>query len=126
MSTAFMIQDPRMTVAVTVSTAGVSEIVDQYGYRPASVDMSTAWTTAGMSFLGGNDTATMFPVYNSTAELTLSSALAIANISIAFTQDFSKSLGAHRFFQVRSGTSTAQSTQAAGRALSITFVPLQA
>ena len=42
MSTAFMIQDPRMTVAVTVSSAGISEIVDQYGYRPASVDMSTA------------------------------------------------------------------------------------
>ena len=124
MSTSAQIQDPRWTAAVTVSTAGVSEIVNQEGYRPACVDMSTAWTTAGMTFLGGNDTAAMFPLYNSTVELSLSSALVLPNISIAFTQDFSKSLGAHRYVQVRSGTSTAQSTQAAGRALSITFVPL--
>jgi hypothetical protein len=123
MSTSFQVQDHRVTVTATVSTAGLSSVIDQFGYRPVAIDMSTAWTTGPISFLGGNDTAAMLSVYDSTAELSLSSAIALANVTLAFKQDFSQSLGAHRYIQVRSGLAAGASTQAAARTLTLVYIP---
>jgi len=123
LSTAFQIQDHRITVVTSVSTAGLSSVIDQMGYRPVAIDMSTAWTTAPISFLGGNDTTTLLSVYDSTAELSMSPAIVLANVTLAFKQDFSESLGAHRYIQVRSGLAAGASTQAAARTLTLVYIP---
>jgi hypothetical protein len=123
MSSSFQVQDHRVTVTATVSTAGLSSVIDQFGYRPVAIDMSTAWTTGPISFLGGNDTAAMLSVYDSTAELSLSSAIALANVTLAFKQDFSQALRAHRYSQVRSGLAAGASTQAAARTLTLVYIP---
>ena len=126
MSTSVMIQDPRWTSTYTVSTAAAATgpIIDQGGYKLAAIDMSTAWTTGAITFLGGNDTAAMYSIYNDTAEVSISSVLAATLGSIALRADVQAALGAHRYIQLRSGTSTAVSTQSTTRALTLTFVPL--
>lgn len=115
---------PRISTSVTVSTAGLSDIIDLAGYRVAAIDMSTAWTAVPLTFLGGNSTGTMVALWDDGGtEIQLSSATALANRSLVPRSDMALALMSHRYLQLRSGLSTAQSTQGAARVIGLTLVP---
>ena len=124
---ALEVQNPRQTLTVTVSTAatGLSDIVDLLGYRPASIDMSTAWTAAHLTFRGGNDTVTLRSLFDDGGtEIQCSTSTVIADRSLVLRSDISLALMAHRFLQFRSGLSTAAVVQSTTRALTLVLVPV--
>lgn len=116
--------NPRLSTSVVISTAGTSDILDLAGYRIAGITMSTAWTSAALSFLGGNTTAALFELYTSTAQVTISTGLIKPSRSFAPVADFAAALAAQRYVQLRSGT-TAASTQAAARTIALTLLPVR-
>lgn len=115
MSTAQYIQDPRVSIAITISSgASVSSGIALMGYQPvALVVANSTWSSAAVSFLGCHDDTSYVPVYNDTAEVSLSSALAKGmGKTFAFRTDFSRVLGGYSFIKVRSGLAASAVNQA--------------
>jgi hypothetical protein len=118
------IQDNRYTlVANFASTAAVSSHIDLAGYRLASIDMSTAWTTSslGITFAVGNDTTSLLSLWDEGVEVSLPSAA--ANRSIVPSTGIALALAGHRYVQLQSGASSGMTGQAAARVLNLTLVP---
>ena len=104
------------TATVTTSTDGLSDVIDLGGAGVRSIQVSTAWTAASMTFKASIDSsANMQTVRVSTActELTYNST---ANYSMAINSEF---LSGFRFLQIRSGTAATPVAQAAARTIKI-------
>lgn len=57
----------RSFASVSISTAGTGDVVNLTGLTLSSIQMSTAWTDADITFEGNVDGSTnYYPVYNST------------------------------------------------------------
>ena len=110
-------------ITVTISTAadGLSGSVDLTGHVLVGVQMSTAWTAAGITFAAATtDAGTYQAVYGSTGdELTLTTdASRYVNLSPLTSVSY-------RHLKVRSGTNSVPVAQAATRTLQLVVRPFQ-
>lgn len=106
------------TVTVSTSTDGLSDAVDLGGYRLAAVAMSTAWTSADITFAAAiSSGGTFYPVYNDNGEeATIVNTTASRIVAIDVV---AASLAPLRHVKLRSGTNDTPVTQAAARTLTI-------
>jgi hypothetical protein len=114
---------PVELIPISLSTAanGQSGVIDMTGCVLIGVQMSTAWTAAGITFLAATaETGTFHSVFGSTGdEITLSAdASRFINVSPL------TSVG-YRWLRVRSGTSGTPVAQAAARTLTLVTRPFQ-
>ena len=106
----------RTFVSATVTTAadGLSDVIDLGGAKLCSIQMSTTWTAAGLTFLGSaSSTDKMCSVYHTTGtvELTYGTSASLAHVvDPAFFAGL-------RYLQLRSGISGAAVAQAAARTI---------
>lgn len=111
----------RTFVSLTISTAadGLSTVLDCGGMVVASIQMSTAWTTADLTFLGSPvSSATLQDLYTSTGGALTFVTTALHNVTC---DPFPFS--AMRFIQLRSGTTATAVAQAAARTIGISLIP---
>ncbi len=93
------------------SATNLSSCLDTEGYRVASILWSTGTTAnAPMTFLGGNNSATLYNLWDDTGNECVISSAAFSTAdkrSIAIGPTLAVQLGAHRYIQFRRGNSTA-------------------
>ena len=115
MSSAQMIQDPRVQLAITISSGtSVSSGIEMMGYTPIALIVSNStWSSAAISFVGCHDNTSFVPVYSDTAEVSISSALTKGmGKTFSFRADYARVLGGYSFIKVRSGLAAAAVNQA--------------
>jgi len=102
------------TATVTTAADGLSDVIDIGGFGLRSIQMSTAWTAANMTFNGSvSSSASLKSVRVTTAatELTyVSSSGYIMNVN-------PNNFAGLRFIQLRSGTTAVPVAQAAARSI---------
>ena len=107
------------TATVTTSTDGLSDVIDLGGHCLVSVQMSTAWTAASLTFRGSaRSSAGMFDVYYDGTELSYTTT---ASRRMTFSPE---DLAGVRFVQLRSGTAATPVAQAAPRTVYLGVMPL--
>lgn len=122
--------DQRTFATLTVTTAadGLSDVLDCGGLTVCSIEMSTAWTDAPISFLGSmNSSNTLAGVYD------LASSGTGAPVEVSFTSTANRlvTMDPHhlwgvRFLQIRSGSSsTGVTAQAAARSIRVGLASFQ-
>ena len=102
------------TVTITTEVDGLSNVIDLGGLAPRSIEMSSAWTTANLTFMGAvSSTDRMKSVRTSTAGLETTHVTTVGYV-LALNPDNFAGL---RYLQARSGSTTTPVAQAAARAL---------
>ena len=108
------------TATVTTAADGLSDVVDLGGLALSSIQMSTTWTAANLTFKGSaSSSAVMNSIYHTTATVELTY---LTSASIAHIVDPAFFAGI-RFLQLRSGTSATPVAQAAARSVIIGLSP---
>ncbi len=110
------------TATVTTSTDGLSDVIDLGGHTIRSIQMSTAWTNAGLTFMGAatNSTADMASVRVTTACTELNYA-STAGYVLSIDPDYFAGM---RLVQLRSGTTATPVAQAAEREVILGLIPV--
>lgn len=104
----------KATVTVTTAATGLSDIIDIGGLAPRSVEMSSAWTTANITFMGAvSSTDAMKSVRHSTAGTEVTYVTTVGYV-VSLNPEYFAGL---RYIQVRSGSTTTPVAQAASRTL---------
>ena len=109
------------TATVTTSTDGLSNVIDLGGHTVNSIQMSTAWTAANLTFAGSvNSSAEMMTVRHTTA---------CTELTYATTDNYQVTVDPYllsglRYLQVRSGTAGTPVAQAAERVLILGLTPV--
>jgi len=104
----------KATVSVTTAATGLSDIIDLGGLTPRSVEMSTAWTNANITFMGAiSSTNNMKSVRHSTASTEVTYVTTAARI-VSLNPEYFAGL---RYIQVRSGSTATPVAQGAARTL---------
>ena len=115
-------QKARATVTVSTEAAGVSDVIDIGGYDVVSVEMSTAWTAAYLTFNGAvSSSASVGKIYNTTAASSIE-LLYTTTASYQLSLD-PNILSGFRYIQLASVSSLGAATaQAAARTLYLGLV----
>lgn len=104
------------TVTLTTVGSGQSDVIDLGGHIPCSIEMSTAWTTANLTFLGAvSSTLSMSSVYVTSAAVELTY---VTSASYVLALDPTPLQGL-RYIQLRSGSGAAPVAQAATRTINL-------
>lgn len=103
------------SVSISTSADGLSAEIDLTGYAVRSIEMSTGWTAANLTFQGSayNSTNTLRNIYSSTAGIELTYVTTAGRI-ISVDPN---SLAGIRRLKLRSGTSGTPVAQSAVRTL---------
>ena len=105
---------------VTTGTDGLSDVVDLGGLTLSSIQTSTDWTAASITFKGSaSSSAAMGSVYHTTAAVELTYATTPSMTHVLDPAFFT----GLRFIQIRSGTSAVPVAQAAARSVIIGLSP---
>lgn len=108
-------------VTVTTAATGLSDIIDIGSFCPRSIQMSTAWTTADITFMGAvSSTDYMGSVRKTTAGTEVTH---VTSAVYTLTLDPEQFAGL-RYLQIRSGTTTTPVAQAAERVLYLGLTPV--
>jgi hypothetical protein len=100
------------TATVTTAADGLSDVIDLCGYSLCSIQMSTGWSTADMTFKGAvSSSASMGSIYKTTASVELTYVTSASYIHAVDPTE----LAGLRYVQLRSGTAAAAVAQAASR-----------
>lgn len=109
------------TATVSTAATGLSNVIDLSGYSVASIQMTTAWTAANITFMASvSSSATMQSVRHTTACTELTYASTNSQQVVLDQYLFS----GQRYLQVRSGSTASPVAQAAERALIIGLTPV--
>ena len=108
------------SLTVTTEADGLSDVIDLNGDTLSSIQMSTAWTDAAITFRGALDsTSNMMDVFTSTGlEVSYTTT---DNRTLNFDPNFWVGI---RFLQLRSGATGAAVAQGAARTIKIATRPL--
>lgn len=102
------------TVTVTTAADGLSDVIDLGGLGVRSIEMSTAWTNASLTFMGAvKSTDTMSSVRVTTGGTELTYTTTGGYVLNVDPDNFS----GLRYLQARSGTTATPVAQAAARTL---------
>lgn len=102
------------TATITTETDGLSDVIDIGGHALRSVQMSSAWTAANLTFMGAiSSSASLKSVRVTTAATELTYATTVGYV-LSVNPEYTAGL---RFLQVRSGTTAVPVAQAAERAV---------
>ena len=128
MSSAQMIQDPRVALSLTISSGtALSSAVDLMGYAPLALMITNStWSSAAISFVALDPgTSTYLPVYSDTAEVSISSALTKGGAkAFTFRADYARVLAGYSFIKVRSGLAAGAVNQAKDVPITLIVGPL--
>ena len=105
------------TITATIlSGASTTEEIDLEGHQLAAIQMPSAWTAAGISYLAATESGGTFQaVYNNGIEVTAT----VAASTCAVAADNALCLAPLRFIKIRSGTAGTPVNQTADRTLTL-------
>lgn len=109
-------RDTKIITVTIASGASQTGAIDLENYQLAAIQMPTAWTAAGISYLAATTkTGTYQPVYSNGIEVTAS----VAASTCAVAADNALCLAPLRFIKIRSGTAGTPVNQGADRTLTL-------
>ena len=102
------------TATVTTETDGLSDVIDIGGFALRSVQMSSAWTAANLTFMGAVSSSGSMKSVRVTTAATELTYVTSAGYTLSINPEYTAGL---RFIQARSGTTAVPVAQAVAREL---------
>lgn len=111
-----------ITVQISSGATGLSTGHDLQGYRVASIEMSTGWTAASLSFQGSPDGSTYYDLYDINGNELVGTTT--GNRMVCVDSQFALALGSFQYVKLRSGLTAAIVAQTTTRTLYLHVTPV--